>query len=174
MKLKAKKNMRLILKFIFSAALLLVSSYCFADTNPLENPKMALAPHNTLRALHQAPSLVWDDTLAAYAKTHATNCRFQHSGGQYGENLAAGYHSISDAVYAWYAEKANYSFQNPGFSMKTGHFTQVVWKKTTKIGCAYVPCNGENGTPGNFLVCEYNPPGNITNPGYFEANVLPQ
>ena len=29
-----------------------------------------------------------------------------------------------------------YSYIFPGFSKKTGHFTQVVWKDTTKVGMA--------------------------------------
>ena len=57
--------------------------------------------------------------------------------------------------------------------MSTGHFTQMVWKSTRKVGCASVPCNGRHGTPGNYLVCEYSPAGNMIAPGYFAKNVTP-
>ncbi|MFZ2315566.1 MAG: CAP domain-containing protein [Gammaproteobacteria bacterium] len=130
-----------------------------------------LQSHNKFRAAHEASPLLWDSQLAVYASRYANQCLFKHSYGGYGENLAYGYSSASAAVSRWYMEKQEYSYFWPGFSHKTGHFTQVVWKGTKKIGCAYVACNGKNNVSGNYLVCEYSPPGNITNAGYFSANV---
>lgn len=134
----------------------------------------ALSAHNKFRALHQAPPLVWDKALASYAEIYASQCEFKHSSGPYGENLAAGYPTITDAVSAWNAEGDQYPYNNPGFYTSTGHFTQLVWKGSKKVGCGFVNCNGKNGTPGYFLVCEYSPAGNITNRGFFKANVLPE
>lgn len=131
----------------------------------------ALASHNDLRAVHQASPLMWDDKLANYAQNYANKCHFQHSHGVYGENLAAGYRSVSEAIHAWYAEHKYYSYSRPVFSYQTGHFTQLVWKSTRKLGCGFATCNGKNGTPGNYLVCEYSPAGNITNAHYFQRNV---
>ena len=132
-----------------------------------------LASHNDYRAVHDAPALQWDSGLAEYAQRHADQCNFQHTHGPYGENLAAGYRSPEASVGAWYAEEKNYSYAHPQFSSATGHFTQLVWKSSRKIGCAYAPCYGKNGTPGNYVVCEYSPAGNIVNAGYFEKNVTP-
>ncbi|MEO8401396.1 MAG: CAP domain-containing protein [Gammaproteobacteria bacterium] len=132
-----------------------------------------LNAHNKFRAQHSAPNLVWDTKLADYAERYASKCKFQHSHSGYGENIAAGYPSISTAIRAWYVEGANYSYHLPGFSYHTGHFTQLVWKSSKKLGCGYATCNGNNGTPGKYLVCEYSPAGNITNRNYFKANVLP-
>jgi uncharacterized protein YkwD len=132
-----------------------------------------LGTHNELRARHDSPELQWDDTLAEYAHRHASQCEFRHTHGPYGENLAAGYPSAEAALTAWYDEQKHYSYSNPQFSTTTGHFTQLVWKSTRKIGCASVPCNGRNGTPGNYLVCEYSPGGNVVAPGYFSKNVTP-
>lgn len=137
------------------------------------NEPEALLIHNKFRAMHHAPALVWDNKLANYAENHARKCRFQHSHSPYGENLAAGYSSISTAVSTWYAEKNAYSYWHPGFSGRTGHFTQLVWKASKRLGCGYAVCNGKNGTPGKFWVCEYSPAGNVVNHGYFMANVLP-
>ncbi|EMS67474.1 Pathogenesis-related protein PRB1-3 [Triticum urartu] len=39
-----------------------------------------------------------------------------------------------------------------------GHYTQVVWRKSTRIGCARVVCAGNRGV---FITCNYNPPGNF-------------
>ncbi len=130
--------------------------------------------HNQLRETHHAPKLIWDDQLASYAEHYASQCRFQHSSSPYGENLAAGYPTLSAAIHAWSNEQKQYSYFSPGFSMKTGHFTQIVWKATQKIGCGYVSCDGKNGTPGNYLVCEYSPAGNVASRRYFEKNVLPE
>lgn len=134
--------------------------------------KEALAAHNQWRVLHHAPNLIWDKELANYAQKYAKKCWFKHSSSPYGENLAAGFSSISLAVNTWYKEHTRYSYDKPGFSMSTGHFTQVVWKSSKKLGCAYAICDGRNGTPGTFWVCEYSPAGNVTNKGFFAANVL--
>jgi uncharacterized protein YkwD len=66
-------------------------------------------------------------------------------GGPTGENLAAGYANASNAVDAWADERTAYDFNNPGFSESTGHFTQVVWKATTTVGCGRVDCEGKDG-----------------------------
>jgi hypothetical protein len=95
---------------------------------------------------------------------------FEHSHGPHGENLAAGYPSATDAVVAWYDEIKDYDFGNPGFSEECGHVTQLLWKESSKLGCAYVSCNTKN-TPGNYLVCEYDAPGNVI--GHFDSNVFP-
>ncbi len=129
--------------------------------------------HNVLRAKHGVPPLVWDQKLADYAQNHANTCVFAHTGGPYGENLAAGYSTATSGIQAWYDEISMYDYNNPGFAHGTGHFTQVVWKGSQRVGGALHPCNGANGTPGVYLVCEYDPPGNITNSGYFAKNVLP-
>lgn len=133
----------------------------------------ALSAHNQYRAIHDAAGLEWDNSLAEYAYKHASQCIFEHSHGPYGENLAAGYRSTEAAIKAWYDEEKLYSYTNPQFSKATGHFTQLVWKSTRKVGCAVVSCNGLHGTPGKYVACEYSPAGNIINPGYFSKNVTP-
>jgi hypothetical protein len=52
----------------------------------------------------------------------------------------------------------------------------VVWSNTTTVGCGRQDCNGEDGTPGWYVVCEYYPPGNVEgdNNQYFVDNVKPQ
>ena len=61
---------------------------------------------------------------------------------QYGENLFgvccllpedSSYFNLSDAVRSWYDELSDYNFDNPGYSLGTGHFTQVVL--LSKGGC---------------------------------------
>ena len=59
-----------------------------------------------------------------------------------------------------------YDFSRPGFDLKTGHFTQVVWKDTRQLGCGVAMCDG-----GEIWVCNYSPPGNFVRS--FRQNVLP-
>ena len=129
-----------------------------------------LAYHNTYRARHCVPPLKWSTALADSARVWARKCTFSHSGtaGQ-GENLAWGTAlSGKAAVAMWYSEISNYNFAAPGFSGTTGHFTQVVWKGSQRLGCVYATCSGEK-----YWVCRYSPAGNNTNPGQFVQNVLP-
>lgn len=128
-----------------------------------------LAEHNAKRALHGVDSLSWDDTLASYAQNYADqyDCSgsLKHSGGQYGENLALGY-TTTGSVDAWYSEGDNYDYGS-GCSVYD-HFTQVVWKSTTKVGCGYKYCNSYWGT---YIVCSYDPAGNFV--GECDSEVLP-
>lgn len=131
--------------------------------------------HNAVRAKHCAAPLTWSPKLAAVAQKWADTlrdkgCAFGHSGGQYGENLAAGTEGVLDpeaTVKMWYDEIEKYKFPNGGFSMETGHFTQVVWRGTTQVGCGHSQCKGND-----IWVCNYDPAGNWD--GQYRENVLPR
>lgn len=156
---------------LFAVFCSLLVSACAAMTTPSSPQRDTLALHNQLRSKHGAPAMQWDDKLASFAAKHAARCQFKHSSGSYGENIAAGFPTSRAAIQAWYDEVTDYSFTSPGYSSSTGHFTQLVWKSSTRLGCAVASCNGTNGTPGKFLVCEYSPAGNILGRKYFAANV---
>lgn len=119
-----------------------------------------LNAHNSKRASHNALPLTWDSQLAAYAQDYAN--KFQcggslvHSGGPYGENLAMGYSDAASAVEAWYSEGANYDYSSCSVF---DHFTQVIWKSTTKLGCAYKDCDMK------YIICSYDPAGNFVGQG---------
>ncbi|KAE8219562.1 hypothetical protein CF319_g6766 [Tilletia indica] len=100
--------------------------------------QQALSAHNAARAKHGASPLVWDPKLASYAASKASQCHFEHTGGPYGENLAAGTSmTYSSAVKMWMAESSAYH-PGDGFSTSSGHFTQVVWKGSKRLGCALI------------------------------------
>ena len=94
---------------------------------------------------------------------------FEHDpNNSYGENLAWYwssnanndlYWTTAGATDAWYDEinDPGYDFNNPGYSSGIGHFTQIVWKDTCKVGC------GIAGTGEQYVVCRYDPPGNYIN-----------
>ncbi|KAH7308039.1 CAP domain-containing protein [Stachybotrys elegans] len=129
---------------------------------------------NTYRAEHNASDVTWNETLARFASAHLDDddggggCDFEHSGGPYGENLAIGYPNVTASVEAWGDERGGYDFGAAEFSPETGHFTQLVWKDTTDVGCERRLC----GRRGWYLACEYWPRGNVQ--GQFEAQVEPQ
>lgn len=119
-----------------------------------------LKRHNDFRYQYQARALVWSGTLAAAAQKWAKTCKFDHDLAtlrryNWGENLTWGTSTWKDAIALWTNEAKYYNYGNPQFSSKTGHFTQVVWASTTRVGCAAQRCSG-----GKFWVCRYYPAGN--------------
>lgn len=131
--------------------------------------KAILDSHNSYRALHDAPALSWSQAAYDYAENNAENydCSgvLTHTHGQYGENLAAGYSSGPASVKAWYDEGDTYDYSSAD---TYNHFTQVVWKSTTQLGCAYKDCRSKGW--GLYVICEYDPPGNVI--GEEKENVL--
>ncbi|TDZ59878.1 Repressed by EFG1 protein 1 [Colletotrichum trifolii] len=124
---------------------------------------------NTYRAQHNASDLAWNRTLAAYASayldTTGDDCLVAHSGSPYGENLAKGYPDATASVAAWGDERGGYSFDAAAYTEETGHFTQLVWKNTTDVGCGRKLCADDAW----YIVCEYWPRGNVL--GHFADEV---
>jgi hypothetical protein len=107
---------------------------------------------------------------------------------KYGENLSWGSptRTGTQAVDGWYCEIEVYDFDRPVLgggvthgcsgtanpNKVTGHFTQVVWKATTRLGCAKNKCSID-GTSHDLWACEYDPPGNFNanQPGVLSQNV---
>ncbi|TFK57344.1 PR-1-like protein [Heliocybe sulcata] len=133
-----------------------------------------LSAHNSVRAQHGASALSWSDNLAGKAQQWANGCKFQHSGGSlgpFGENLAAGTgdsYDIAAAVKSWTDEVSEYDPNNP----QASHFTQVVWKGSSQVGCALQLCDGifaASFGKAKYYVCEYSSQGNVI--GQFAQNV---
>uniref|UniRef100_A0A8C2D890 GLI pathogenesis-related 2 n=1 Tax=Cyprinus carpio TaxID=7962 RepID=A0A8C2D890_CYPCA len=133
-----------------------------------------LQTHNAYRKQHGALPLTINKKLCRSSQEwaeHLLSIRtLMHSNGEYGENVYYAWSSVNKklTVESWYSEIKDYNFSRPGFTSQTGHFTQVVWKDTNEVGVGLA-------TDGNttFVVGQYLPPGNISNAGYFERNVLP-
>ncbi len=143
--------------------------------------------HNVVRSMVQhatpVPPLAWSDALEATAKTYGMMCinndgnpnimdhnpnrsqGHQQTFGSVGENIYAsgGTATGQGAVNTWAAEKANYTYPN-GYSAQTGHYTQIVWRTTTHVGCALVNCPNI-GFPST-IICNYGPSGNSGGPPY--------
>lgn len=132
-----------------------------------------LKSHNDFRALYGANALTWSDSLQASAQAVANKCQWVHSGA--GENFSAGTGNVTPegAVKLWLNEASKYNAVDP---LNSGalHFTQVIWKATTQLGCATAKCTsglpiGGANDPATFTVCHYNPVGNVV--GSFDKNV---
>jgi uncharacterized protein YkwD len=148
--------------------------------------------HNAKRVLHcDTPSLVWSAQLEAEAQAYADTCPTGHASfsdrDSAGENLYyKGYmgayfspsvsDSYTEAVQSWYDEISSYDFAT-GASKDggvIGHFTQVVWKETTEVGCGVkLDCSNMfgGGWTNSAVVCRYKPAGNWV--GEFTKNVGP-
>lgn len=123
--------------------------------------------HDAERRAVGSPPILWDEDLAREASVWADELArsgdFQHdpSNDDHGENLwmgTRGHYSLDDMVEGWSEEKALLrrlkSWDDDSHAV--GHYTQMVWKSTTRVGCAM----GRN-REDEFLVCRYSPPGNF-------------
>ncbi|XP_011871194.1 PREDICTED: venom allergen 3-like [Vollenhovia emeryi] len=120
------------------------------------------------------PNLVWDDELAMIAQKWANQCNFSHDKCRnsdrfaVGQNIAKTMHSgentssLQSMIQMWYDEVDKFDKNGVSsykFSPETGHYTQLVWATTTKIGCGRIMYKS-NGWNNHFLVCNYGPSGN--------------
>lgn len=126
-----------------------------------------VAQHNFYRTQVGAPAIHWSNELATYAQNWADklarSCALEHSHGKYGENIYWTSDVATEAeVVDYWAEEAQYfNHKNPTYqgskSAKSGHYSQVIWAKSTQVGAGKANC--KNG--GQIWVCVYNPPGNM-------------
>jgi hypothetical protein len=162
-----------------SAALLslLIGTSGSANAGPVElareMPARILAAHNQVRAEAGVAPLAWDpalgDAAANYAVYLAVTNSFQHSEQSRrpgtGENLwmgTRGAFSFEAMVGGWSSERKDFvpgvfpAVSRAGSLAKVGHYTQMVWPTTTRVGCA-IASNAAN----DYLVCRYSPAGNV-------------
>lgn len=154
---------------ILLGGLLFLSSTPATDQTALSEEEIAslLERHNYWRKdVGVTEKLVWSYEMAALAADWARTlkkkgCGFEHRpNNNYGENLFKGTTGHFDAAYvvdAWGSEKEfyNYNKNNCKKGEMCGHYTQIVWKTTKKVGCAKIVCDGMD-----IWVCNYDPPGN--------------
>ena len=134
--------------------------------------------HNQIRAevyrlrdeVYSDATISWDDTVGDsaqdYANELAANGKFEHEAGiGYGENLFASSYAAdySDAIDAWYGEKAYYHYDTNDCDdgQTCGHYTQMIWRDSTSVGCGKATFTTGQYNGWTVIVCRYNPPGNF-------------
>jgi pathogenesis-related protein 1 len=166
------------MKFI-TVLLAMLLSADYASAEGVDSAAI-VAAHNKWRAKVGVGKLSYSPELAASAQTWADNlkqahhCRMRHSQtkGKYGENIYWASASVwtdgrrtlqkvtsAKPVDSWGSEKADYNYATnsckPG--KMCGHYTQMVWKDSKKVGCAMAVCDD---TQDQVWVCHYLPAGN--------------
>ena len=132
----------------------------------------ALDFHNRIRKEVGVSSLLWSTELSAFAqlwanKLAAEGCKLEHrpASGKwaqmYGENIYFGTAkglTAHDASNAWYAEIKDYSGEKLTIKnfVKVAHYTQMVWRTTTKLGIGKSSCP----SGATIIVANYSPLGN--------------
>ena len=132
-----------------------------------------LEAHNRERAAFGSPPLIWDPALAAAAQSHAFYLAslgtLRHSPrsarpGQ-GENLwigTRGAYPLQSMVGTWASERRLFrpgrfpAISRTGKWGDTGHYSQMVWPTTSRLGCALA-----SSARWDVLVCRYSPSGNV-------------
>nr|XP_023666760.1 glioma pathogenesis-related protein 1-like isoform X3 [Paramormyrops kingsleyae] len=138
---------------------------------------MCVSAHNKHRSRVTPPAsdmmyMTRDETLAKVAQDWASKCIFSHNPSlqipyklhpsfrTVGENIWKGstaLFSVENAIQMWVGESKYYSYQTNQCN-GCGHYTQVVWAKSYKVGCASNTCQA--GTEIIF-VCNYGEAGNV-------------
>jgi len=122
-----------------------------------------VSAHNEIRAQVGVPPLVWSDRLEEiaedWAKTLLSRREFSHRpNGKLGENLFAitgARSSTAEVIRVWANESRDYDYRSNRCRNVCGHYTQIVWSDTKKVGCAVARDNRRE-----IWVCNYDPPGN--------------
>jgi hypothetical protein len=140
-----------------------------AQTTPTVNQTQILADHNKYRQEVGTPGLKWSTSLASSAQNWANQLaatgQFKHSNSGNGENLwagTAGAFTQTKMIDSWGSEKKNFiygTFPNVSKTGKwqdVGHYTQIIWRNTTEVGCGLARGQGRD-----YFVCQYKPAGNV-------------
>lgn len=156
-----------------------------ASALSIEDQNQVIKSHNHFRQELSLPAIKWSKKLEQSSQNYANKlakrgCVLQHSGiKNIGENIywasaLTRTRTTSDGVVtksktvqtingtqvveAWGSEKSDYDYETNSCqqSKQCGHYTQMIWRMTTQIGCAKAVCDNS----AQVWVCHYSPPGN--------------
>ncbi len=125
-----------------------------------------LDAHNAVRAEKGLAPFTYDDGLAADSELWSAAladdaCSMYHSEGSWGENLywTSATATEERVVEAWASEEPFYHYDSNTCDEgeQCGHYTQIVWDSTERVGCGAARCPDDGG---EMWTCRYDPPGN--------------
>ena len=165
---------------LFLSLLILISSNNLRSTAAWNFDTMytdLVNQHNTLRKKHKTNNLTKLAAIAKMAKACSDGCaklgNLQHTRDYYnnqpvGQNLyvSTWAPSAADVLQGWYYEEEPHYDYAKGKSKDgevTGHFTQVVWKSSKQIGCAFSVGKFMSYNSAYYICCDYFPAGNYQN-----------
>lgn len=149
----------------------------FAVSSKADLASDMLHAHNTVRGSLGIPDLSWSNDLAEssqrYAEKLAASDSLVHSHTDgVGENLAggtAGSYTPTRLFQLWINEEENFipgrDYPDCSNGGTVGHYTQVVWERTTEVGCGFAV-----GPRKAKLVCQYRRPGNVRGQPVYTGN----
>lgn len=138
-----------------------------------------LKAHNEYRKLHGVDPLKLNRRMCKeskeWAKHLASKGQIEHrKHASYGENIYCYWssnpgHTLTgkEPVENWYNEKSRHHFDQEPTDLRSGHFTQVIWKASRELGVGVE----KNRNGQIFVVASYWPAGNYI--GSFINNVHP-
>ncbi|KAI3382439.1 hypothetical protein SNEBB_003491 [Seison nebaliae] len=123
-----------------------------------------VSPHST-----DMQEMVWDEDLAKIAAVHSTQCKLYHDCNDCratitkdrgvilpGQNGASGYPEWAKAMAGWASEVQYWKFGTGAIAGKDwhniGHYTQMIFADSTRVGCAMSSCDGR---PSKVYYCNY-------------------
>ncbi|XP_072046241.1 Golgi-associated plant pathogenesis-related protein 1-like [Amphiura filiformis] len=157
----------------------------------------ALAWHNYFRCQHNAADMVLDSALQTAAQAWADEVAGSTLGTSWsvghsprcgvGENIWLGYgvqtppawkavrgdatDPYNNYGYGWYCyEHLSYNWNSPGYTSGSGHFSQVIWNLSTKLGCGVASSSGGNPYK-TIVVCQYENGGNISTDACWSGDI---
>jgi pathogenesis-related protein 1 len=168
-------TLKTIIHFCIAALLTSIAHAESIDTSSI------VAVHNKWRAEVGVQALSHSPKLAKSAQAWANHlkksrhCAMQHSKpqGRYGENLfwasplmwSDGRKELrkvspTEVIDSWGNEKSDYDLASNACKAGAvcGHYTQIVWRDTLKVGCGMATCGN---THEQIWVCHYSPAGNF-------------
>ncbi|XP_067438491.1 GLIPR1-like protein 1 [Thunnus thynnus] len=183
--------MELMVEILLWACIVLESgvySVSLPEITDGEFIEQCVREHNKARSSVNPPAsdmlyMTWDEGLAITARAWARHCVFEHNIYlkdarrvhptflSVGENIGTGYppsnFKVNTAIKSWVDENQFYDYEANQCSDVCGHYTQVVWATSYKVGCAIHLCpNGVKktnfGTRESYMfVCNYATAGNM-------------
>uniref|UniRef100_A0A224X3J9 Putative CAP peptide n=1 Tax=Megacormus gertschi TaxID=1843536 RepID=A0A224X3J9_9SCOR len=135
------------------------------ETQPAQQPQAA----NMMQ-------MEWDDELARVAQAHANQCKFEHDTGpqRQVENFSVGQNLFITMMSKridwrkasmWYTSEVKYfypQYRDPFVFGSYGHFSQMIWAETWKVGCGVAMYYDNTDNMDKVLyTCNYGPAGNM-------------